>query len=62
MPILCLPLNIIFPTNYDYVKLTFGVYSMYIQIEFYVLTIKNISAQCGASKHFYLQTKVKAKL
>ena len=41
-PILCLPLNNIFPTNYDYVKLTFGVYSLYNQIEIYVHTTKNI--------------------
>ena len=35
---------------------------MYIQIEIYVHTIKNILAQCDRSKHFYLQTKVKEKI
>ena len=44
-PILCFPLNNLFTTNYDYVKLTFGVYSMYIQIKIYVHTTKDIFAQ-----------------
>ena len=34
---------------------------MYIQIEIYVHTTKNILAPCERSKHFYLQTKLKLR-